>query len=303
MNNFLQDMAVIDAHQHFWDPTRNYHPWLCDKPPIAFRYGDYSALRCPYLPDKYLRDATGLSIAGTVYIEAEWKPGEALAEMQYVEQLRKSTGYPSVAVAQAWLDQPDAATQLAQLARYSFVRGIRHKPRANLTPEDTAPGGMADPAWRCGYAHLAKHGLRFDLQTPWWHLHEATALARDFPGTQIILNHAALPADRTPAGLLLWRKAMKQVAGCPNVALKISGLGVPGQEWTAQMNREVVLAAIEIFGVDRCMFASNFPVDSLCGAIDVIFNGFAEIVHDFSRDERRKLFHDNAVRIYEIYLT
>jgi len=301
MDNLFQTIPVIDAHQHFWDPVANYHPWLCDEPPIPFRYGDYSALRRPYLPQAYLKDAQAYRVAGTVYVEAEWKPGEAIPEMRYIDRLRAETGYPSVAVAQAWLDRPDAGQQLAQLAAFSFVRGIRHKPRANGLASDTGPGGMADAAWRRGFSQLAAHGLRFDLQTPWWHLHEAAALARDFPATQIILNHTGLPADRSPDGLSGWRAAMRQVAACPNVAVKISGLGVPGQAWTAQSNRDIVLAAIDTFGVDRCMFASNFPVDSLCARFDEIFDGFARIVQGFSKDDRRKLFHDNAARIYEIF--
>lgn len=300
LNAALNDIPIIDAHQHFWDPRVNYHPWLCDEPPIPFRYGDYRALRRPYLPRDYLEDAQRFHVAGTVYVEAEWSPGEAIAEMRYIAQLRNTTGYPSVAVAQAWLDRPDAPDQLAQLSDFSFVRGIRHKPRANASQRDAEPGGMADSAWRRGFGELARQGLRFDLQTPWWHLHEAAALARDFPTTQIIVNHTALPGDRSPAGLSGWRAALKQVADCPNVALKVSGLGMPDQPWTAQSNREIVLAAIELFGTDRCMFASNFPVDSLCASFDVIFEGYSRIVQDFTHEDRRKLFHDNAVRIYEL---
>jgi predicted TIM-barrel fold metal-dependent hydrolase len=84
--------------------------------------------------------------------------------------------------------------------------------------------------------------------------------------------------------------------------MKISGLGVRGQPWTAQANRGIVLSAIEAFGVDRCMFASNFPVDSLCATFDQIFDGFADVVRDFRESERRALFHDNAIRLYAIPL-
>jgi predicted TIM-barrel fold metal-dependent hydrolase len=302
MKAVLNAIPIVDAHQHFWDPRINYHPWLCDETPIPFRYGDYSALRQPYLPHDYLEDAHRFHVAGTIYIEAEWSAGEAIAEMRYIAQLRKTTGYPSVAVAQAWLDQPDATDQLAQLSDFHFVRGVRHKPRANASPREAEPGGMTDVAWRRGFGELAKQGLRFDLQTPWWHLHEAAALARDFPNTQMIVNHTALPGDRSPAGVSGWRSALKLVADCPNVALKVSGLGVSGQPWTVQSNRDIVLTAIEIFGVDRCMFASNFPVDGLCASFEEIFDGYLRIVQDFTYEDRRKLFHDNAVRIYELSL-
>jgi predicted TIM-barrel fold metal-dependent hydrolase len=294
------EFPIVDAHQHFWDPRVNYHPWLCDEPPIAFRYGDYRAIRRPYLPADYLADAAGHQVVGTVYVETEWDPRDPIGETRYVERLRRETRFPSVMVAQAWLDRDDALAVLEQQAAFTFVRGIRHKPRANRTPSEGAPGGMTDARWRAGFAALARNRLRFDLQTPWWHLGEAAELAGDFPATQIVLDHTGLPADRSAAGIAGWRTAMATLAQCPNVAVKISGIGVPGKPWTAESNRAIVLTTIELFGVERCMFASNFPVDGLCGTFDAIYSGFRAIVRDFAPADQRKLFHDNAIRIYAI---
>ncbi len=292
--------ALVDAHQHFWDPTRNHHPWLCDEPPIAFRYGDYSALRRPYLPPHYRADAAPFEVSHSVYIETEWDPTDADGEMRYVDTLRREHGLPSVAIAQAWLDDDAAAAQLERHAVHPFVRGVRHKPRANASPADSAPGGMALAAWRAGYALLAPLNLHFELQTPWWHLHEAAQLAREFEATPIVLNHTGLPADRSAEGLAAWRRAMALLAPCPNVSVKISGLGQRGQPWTVDANREIVLTTIELFGAARCMFASNFPVDGLCGSFTSIFSGFDEITRSFSAGERRALFRDNALRLYRI---
>jgi predicted TIM-barrel fold metal-dependent hydrolase len=303
MNYLSPELPIVDAHQHFWNPELNYHPWLCDEPPIPFRYGNYESLRRPYLPEHYLRDAAPRRVAATVYVEAEWRPGDAVAEMQWIADLRRATGYPSVAVAQAWLDQADIATQLSRLKAFDFVRSVRHKPRANANPQDETPGGMTDAAFRSGFSQLGAAGLRFDLQTSWWHLHEAVTLARDFPDVQIIVNHTALPADRSREGLARWRNAIEAAAQCTNIALKISGLGVKGERWTVEANRDIVLAAIEAFGVARCMFASNFPVDSLCASFSEIYDGFATIVQDLSFEDQRALFHDNAMRIYAISST
>ena len=93
---------------------------------------------------------------------------------------------------------------------------------------------------------------------------------------------------------------MQQLAGYPNVAVKISGIGVPGQAWTVESNREIVLRTIDLFGAERCMFASNFPVDSLCASFATIFGGFREIVRDFTPGEQRALFAANAERIYSM---
>lgn len=298
-----ETLRIVDPHQHFWDPTRNYYPWLCDPDPIPFRYGDYTALRRPYLPPDYRRDANGFEVVKTVYIEAEWDPTDPIGETRWVEEIAAEHGLPSAIVAQAWLDRADARDVLARQAAVPTVRGIRHKPRAAPAAVDATrgePGSMDDPAWRRGYAGLARHGLSFDLQTPWWHLDAAAQLARDFPETMIVLNHTGLPADRSPAGLDGWRKALEGVAAEQNFAIKISGLGQPGQPWTVEANGPIVREAISIFGVQRCMFASNFPVDSLVGSFSAIFSGFSAICADFSEADRRALFHDNAVRIYRL---
>ena len=291
-------LAIVDAHQHFWDPTTHYYPWLNDEPPIPFRYGDYRAVQRRYLPPDYRSDAAPFRVERSVYVEAEWNPRDPLGEMRYIGRLRAEYGLPTVAVAQAWLDHDDAPGLLAHHAATPFVRSVRHKPRANPSPNDAAPGGMTDAKWRAGFAEVVRHGLRFDLQTPWWHLGEAADLAAAYPDARIILNHTGLPADRSVEGLRGWKGAMATLAQCPNVSVKISGLGQPGAAWTVAANRAIVRTTIDLFGADRCMFASNFPVDSLCATFATIYRGFRAIVRDLPPAEQRALFHDNAVRIY-----
>jgi predicted TIM-barrel fold metal-dependent hydrolase len=295
--------AVIDAHHHFWDLDRNYLPWLRDEPPVPFRYGDYAAIRRNYTPQDYRRDTSGWPIIGSVYVEAEWERSNALAESRWIAGVAAESGLPSAVVAWCDLADPAAADILAAHAAVPIVRGIRHKPAAAASARDArrgAPGSMDDPAWREGYAHLARNRLSYDLQTPWWHLDAAGELARDVPGTQIIVNHTALPADRSPEALAAWRSALEVAAAQPNIALKISGLGRPGLPWTLESNGPVIRDAIAIFGVERAMFASNFPVDSLVGDFDTIFSGFLAATSDRSEADRSKLFHDNAARIYRL---
>ena len=105
---------------------------------------------------------------------------------------------------------------------------------------------------------------------------------------------------RDAEALAAWRAALETVAALPNVALKISGLGLPGRAWTVADNGPVVRDAIAIFGVARCLFASNFPVDSLVADYRTIYSGFREITADFPPDDIGRLFHDNALRIYHL---
>jgi predicted TIM-barrel fold metal-dependent hydrolase len=299
----MDSVKIVDTHQHFWDLEHNYYPWLCDEPPIPFRYGDYSAIRKTYLPHDYFRDTAGYQVVKTVHVEAEWNPADPVGETRWLQEIFSQYGLPSAVVASARLDQQNVEQVLAAHAALPIVRGIRHKPRAAAHPdtiEAGASGSMSDPNWRAGFALLERHGFSFDLQTPYWHLYEVAELASEFPDTQIILNHTGLPSDRSQKGLATWHQAMKAVAKQPNVAVKISGLGSLGQPWSIEANRPIVLNTIEIFGVDRCMFASNFPVDKIVADFDTIFSAFKLITGHFPTTHQDKLFYNNAVRIYRL---
>lgn len=272
---------------------------------IAFRYGDYSSLRRNYLPADYNLDSERFEVIASVYVEAEWDPSDPIGETRWIHQIAAHSGRPNAVVAQAWLDHENISDVLAAQAAFPLVRSVRHKPAASITPDQVLrgqPGSMDDQVWRDGYAQLDAHGLHFDLQTPWWHFSAAADLARDFPNTLLIINHCGLPSDRSEQGLENWRHSLSQLAGLPNVRLKISGLGVPGERWTAALNGCVVRDAIRIFGVDRTMFASNFPVDSVLATFDEIFDGFDAFTRRLKASDRRKLFRDNALDTYQIKL-
>ena len=238
-------------------------------------------MRRRYLVADYRKDIGRWPVTRGVYVEAEWDPRDPVGEMDFIGKLIEK-GFPTVAVAQAWLDREDCARVLRSHARRGFVRGIRHKPK---------PGMMHDDKWRAGFRLLGRHRLHFELQAPWPLLAEAARLARDFPGITIVVNHAGLPADDQLPG---WRHAMAGMAACPNVVVKISGLG------RVTRKREVVSTTIELFGASRCMFASNYPVDSLCDKFDDIYSDFDDFTGAMTPAERRALFHDNAIRIYRM---
>jgi predicted TIM-barrel fold metal-dependent hydrolase len=293
---------IADAHQHFWEPGRNPHPWLRPDVRIPFRYGNYDAIKRRYLPQDYRRDAARRTVLHTVYVETEWDPADPIGETRYASRLAEVHGLPSAIVAQAWLDRDDVAEVLAQQASFRLVRSVRHKPGGPTSPREvgTTKTLMSSDRWRAGFALLARHGLRFDLQTPWWNLDEAVELARDFPATTIVLNHAGLPAERDQESLALWKAALSRFAACPNTVIKVSGIGVPGQKWTAQSNGWIVRTAIEAFGGDRAMFGSNFPVDSLCASLSEILDGFAEILAPLPIDTQARFFIGTAQKVYAL---
>ena len=245
---------IVDAHQHFWDRASITTPWLCDQPPIPFRYGDYSALRRPYLPADYFGDAKNHSCGENCVRGDGMDPRDPLGEMRYVARLRRETGFPTVAVAQAWLDREDLGATLAALSEFAFVRGIRHKP---------LPGQMSEERWRSGFAQLTRRGLRFDLQAPWAQFAEAALLARDFADATVLSSHRAA-ADRSRASIAGWNDALRTLAACPNAALKVSGLGRAGSRHDGAIQPRDRARRDRHLRHRRSMFASNFPVDGLC---------------------------------------
>lgn len=297
-------LPIIDPHHHFFDLGRNHHPWLSDHILTNFRYGDYAAIRRDFLPEHYRRVAAGHLVLGSVLMEGEWDSRDPVGEMRWTAEVAAEHGAPDAAIAQIWLDREDAAAVADAYRDMPIVRSVRHKPAAVSREAHqasfSAPGSMRDPKWRDGYARLAPAGLHFDLQTPWWHLDEAAELARDFPGTTIILNHAGLPSDRSAEGLAAWQAALDRLAQQPNVVAKISGIGVPGRAWTLDLQAPVIAGVISAFGVERCAFASNFPVDGLCADFGTIYDVFKAATRNRAPAERLALFHDNATRWYRL---
>lgn len=294
---------IVDAHQHFWRPSNGRIPWLQPQANIPFRYGDYSALKQDYLPPDLLADAEGLPIVGTVWMETEWDRDDPVGEIADLVRTREQYGLPDAAVAHAILVDPDVDRTLAALvAESDLVRAVRNKPGQAPTPKlaRSQPTLMSSPDWRRGYSRLRQHGLDFELQTAWWHLDEALDLVRAFPDTAIMINHAALPADRSADGIAGWTAALRRIAAAEQVSIKVSGIGRPGLPWTAEGNRIIVDTIADIFGPDRMLFASNFPVDSLTGSYRDIYDGFLTLTESWSPSEQQAAFIGNAIKAYRL---
>lgn len=293
---------IVDAHHHFWQPELGHQPWLLPEARIPFRYGSYEAIKRSYLPPDLLRDGEGFNIVGTVTMETEWDIQDPIGEMEYTTAVAAEYGLPTASVAHAVLASPGVEATIEALAEFPLVRAVRNKPGQAPTPADAdaQPTLLSDPQWQKGFALLGRYGLDFELQTAWWHFSEASVLAARHPDMQITINHTGLPSDRSREGIDGWSRALRLIAQNENVAIKISGIGLPGVPWTVANNREIVSIAADIFGSNRIMFASNFPVDGLAGSYRDIYGGFLEIASDWSPSEQRAAFIGNAVRHYRL---
>lgn len=297
----MDDLPIIDPHFHLWDLESNYYPWLSDGvKPSAF--GDYSAINKTYLIEDYLADAAKQNLVKAVHLDVGYDPKDPVGETRWLQGVADRHGFPHGIVGYADLSKPDVGDLLDEHMQSANFRGIRQSMNFHRDPAKTyltQAEVSRTPEWRNGFRALARRGLSFDLQIYYWQMEEFYELACDFPEVQIILNHTGMQVDG-PDHFDGWRDAIKKLAKAPNVACKISGLGMGNWTWTTEDFRPYVETAIAAFGVERCMFASNFPVDKLFSDYDRLFEAFRAITADYTREDRLALFHDNAERFYRL---
>lgn len=205
--------------------------------------------------------------------------------------------------------------------RYRGVRPIvAADPHGVLDPWPSAPDGMmASAAFRAAARELERRGLSLDIWVFHHQLGEVANLARALPGLTIILDHIGTPlgmgyyGDRRAEVLADWRAGLEKVAACPNVVVKLGGLNMhfngfgwhdrprpPSSDELAAANGPYYRAAIDLFGPDRCLFESNFPMDKRSCGFGVLWNAHKKMTRGYSADEKALMFHDVAMRTYQI---
>jgi L-fuconolactonase len=316
-------LSICDPHHHIWAQRHE---------PAAYpRY---------LLPDLAadIRES-GHNIRSTVFIEVnafyrldgpqEMRPVGEVAHVNAVADEAATGRHGPTKIAAAIVGHADlklgdgvAPVLEAMQAASPRFRGIRHSAGWDASPELTQrdiQGVMATKEYQAGARVLAKTGLTLDNSLYHTQLDELAALARAVPELTIVLNHigglvrVGPYANRDSEVLADWRRGIAAVAACPNVVLKLGGVGQKrfGFDWLARarpIGSEELAATlgplmhycIEKFGPNRCMFESNFPVDKVSYAYGVVWNAFKRLSEDYSTSERAALFHDTAVRVYRV---
>jgi predicted TIM-barrel fold metal-dependent hydrolase len=299
----LEQLRIVDSHHHFWNLQENHYPWLTG--PVTKRVcGDYSAIRRNYLPEDLFRDASGLILAKSVHVQAEHDHGDPVRETRWLQSIADhpaNRGFPCAIVAYADLSEAGVEAVLDGHCQYKNIRGIRQMlHEAMVDPDHPRPSLLRNGAFRKAIGLLPRYGLSFDLQVYYPQMADAWRLVKENPAVQFILCHTGQPARRDPDGIVGWRQGIRLLAGLPNVAVKISGLGMFDRQWTTDGIRPYVLHTIDTFGVERCMFGSNFPVDGMMATYRDLWNAYSDITADFTEKEREGLFAGNAEKYYRI---
>ncbi len=292
---------IVDAHHHLWDLGVCRYPWLEARGVRRF-FGDPTPIQKNYLVADLRADAEGYELESSIHVQVGVAPGDELSETAWLQSVAEACGLPGAIVAYCELEQPDAMAKMQAQLRYPRVRGVRQiLGRSDDEDRRTGSGRLLDSAaWRENLAALGELGLSFDLQLVPSQVPRVAEVLAAAANTPVALCHCGSPWDQTPAGLASWREGLELLASLPQVSCKISGLGMFDHGWTTASIRPIVESCIDVFGADRCMFGSNFPVDKLHASYGRIWEAFEALTAGLCEAERARLFGGTAREFYRI---
>ena len=320
------EIPICDPHHHFWDMRTERIPYQ------------------RYLLHELADDVnSGHNVRSTVFVEAramyrssgpeEMRP---VGEVEFVQGLAAAsesglygpTRAAASIVGHANLllgDGVEPVLEALQSASPNRFRGIRHSvtwdphPEIEVTSAHRMQGQLADDSFRAGARVLSRMGMSLEAWMYFPQLPELADFAKAVPDLTIILNHiggllrVGPYANNDDEVLGAWRDGIAAVAECPNVNVKLGGIGMPrtgfdwherdtpaGSEELAEDMAPLMHYCIEQFGPDRSMFESNFPVDKVSYSYNVMYNAFKRLSKGYSDSERAAMFHDTAVRVYRV---
>ena len=302
----MKNIPIVDAHHHLWDLNNEHtkYSWLMVTEGEAF-FGDYAAIRKSYLLEDYIKDAQNQNLIKSVHVQAEHDDDKPINETAWLQSLadNHSSKLPNAIVAFADFSKDNIVEILDGHQEYKNTRGIRQilsfnkeEPKYSHASEDF----MKNTTWVENFKNIRNRNLSFDIQIYKHQMKDAADLANKYDDVLFILNHTGEPCYQTEEYIQSWEENMKKLAKCENVAAKISGLGMFDPQWPIDSTRIFVEKTIQIFGIDRCMFASNFPVDKIFNTFDNYWNSYKEITKNYSENDKELLFSSNAEKYYRI---
>jgi len=293
-------IPIVDGHHHV--RRQADLPWLVGsmQPRI---FGPYEAIRRDYSIDQYRSDIAGSNVVKSVYVQTNWARERFEDEAAWVQRTANETGWPHAIVAYADFSVPDVRPQLDRLKRYPLVSGVRmqlHWHENPLYRFAARPDLAADETVRRNVGRLDDYGWSFDLQVFAKQMADAADLAESCPRVTFVLQHAGMLEDLSREGRSEWRAGMVRLAASPNVMSKLSGLGTFIHRNDPAHIAAVVSETVAIFGADRCLFGSNFPIEKLWTSYAALVDAYREALRGFSEREQRAVLHDTAMKVYRI---
>jgi L-fuconolactonase len=271
---------MIDSHQHFWQVGRFDYPWMSKDLGVLYR---------DYLPDDLAPILQQNGVRKTILVQAS----NSVAESRWLLDLADGNSF--IAGVVGWVDllSVEIDAQLDELCAHPKFKGVRH-----LVESEPHDDWLVQPAVLAGLRKLSARGLSYDLLVHTRHLQYVPPVAERCPDLALVIDHMAKPPIARNE-IKEWSQALKPVARYSNVHCKLSGLVTEANwsSWQTNDLRPYVEYALELFGPDRMMFGSDYPVCLLAASYDIVLESFQELLGD---DDRDKIFCKNAARFYRL---
>ena len=278
-------MQIIDSHVHFWDPQRMRYDWLNNEPP----------LQRPFLPADFRAASQAQEIMGIVFVQADCTREETITEVEWITQLANELPIYGI-VAFAPVDEGDQVRgTLEALSKHPLVKGVR------LLIQAYGAGYSRQPDFVTGVKAVADYGLSFDICIRDHQFNDVIELVGQCPKVSFVLDHLGKPNIRERE-FPIWQKNIKTLAAFPNVHCKLSGIVTEANmaAWTIDDLIPYVDHTIDVFGIERMMFGSDWPVARLASSYQHWLDTAQQLVARFSSDEQQQLFYENARRFYRL---
>lgn len=288
------EAPFIDTHVHHWDHSVDglHWPWL--EPGFTHRMlRDMHVLDAPrYTAAEFREETTGAGVAGVVHVQAVGEIPDPSDETAWLQRMGDEHGWPTGIVASCTISRPGAVDLLRRHAEHARFCGARDITSSRHLDPDEGAAALDELAALGLSLEARRHPDSFDV---------LDEIAARWPELTVVMSHACLPLERTPATLRQWTAAAQLLARRPNVVCKISAVaGASQPDWTPAVIRPWINACIDTFGPPRCMFATNWPVERLVTTYQDLVGAYREVTADLTSDERAAVFHGTATRVYRL---
>jgi predicted TIM-barrel fold metal-dependent hydrolase len=290
-------LKIVDTHVHLFDLTHKDLLWSWLAPGAEEgRLGNIDGIKSlRYEVENFIAESRFAAVDKFVHIQAAIGSKDPVLETKWVSQMCAKSGLPVAIVGHVDLTLENAHKVIDQHLQFVNFRGVR-----DFAVEGALSSGGINNGLNLALSYLAENNLALDLDCQWQNMTLAAAMARKHPQLKIVIEHIGIPTSTTADYFANWKIGMQALANEPNIFCKISGVGMMDRRFTESSIRPWIEYCISIFGPERCMTGSNWPLDRLFSSYDAVFNIYREIISQYTLDEQIAITSATANSFYRI---
>ena len=290
----MDKLQIVDTHVHFYDmkhPELFYAHWQPDVIHPILGTQTRKLGETNFLAEDYIDETKPYNIVSAVHVKAAIGSKDPVKETEWLQSAADNHEFPQAIIAYANLKHPQVEKTIEQHCEYKNMRGIR----------DFSFGDyLVDSDFHRGFSILEKYKLIANVSVTWKDMEKLVSLADKFPYTKIVIDHCGFPQERSSEYFQKWKSSISTAAKANNIICKISGLGMGDNKWTIKSIKPYIMHCIESFGIERCIWGSNWPIDKLWSSFENVVKAYTKMTEDFSPDDKTAIFSQNATSLYRI---